>query len=464
MQRVRSANCAVVIARDALRANRHTAILLIDGRPFEALSSYFRERNKSLSSERHTARAVALLVDFIIARSFEFADTARKHELFTAFAHSLLYGSFSGAEDPTSLWWGARSSENTDALLQKVCDFSDWLVEKRGTEPLNPNRAPTYAERIRYWRRWNTFRYKSLLAHAATAPDNKHVSARTFSSPLTPLTTEGRPPYFPHERFGDLLTVGFRRRGTHASFWKQYCVRDMMIALLEHAGGVRPSEPFHIWVSDVLPNPNDPEEAVVRIYHPEDGWISHPDPKTGNIVTSNRKAYLQLYGLRPLNQETVYNGWKGNLVQKHGNYMPIFWYPKHYGRLFLKMFKIYIAYVRPLSLPHPWLFVTEAGLPMTAKSYRTLHDAAVRRIGLVPSKPAGTTPHGHRHAFGQLMQENVETGHIDKTVFKSVMHHRSLLSQEAYNATEWLRINDKLKALSEKYVDEYQGLVGEIPL
>lgn len=464
MHPVRSANCAEVIARDAPRANKHTAILLIDGRPFEALTASFRERNSSLSIERQIARAVSLLIDFIIARGSEFADTERKHELFNAFAHALLYGSFRGADDPTLLWWVASSSENTDALLQKVCAFSDWLVEKRGTEPLNPNRAATYAERIRYWRRWNTFRYKSLLSHAATAPDNKQISTRTFRRPSTPLTTEGRPPYFPHERFGDLITIGFRRRGTHASFWKQYCVRDMMVALLEHAGGVRPSEPFHIWVSDVLPNSNEPEEAFVRIYHPEDGWISYPDPQTGNIVTSSRKAYLQLHGLRPLNHETVYNGWKGNLVQKHGNYMPVFWYPKYYGRLFLKLFKVYIAYVRPLSLPHPWLFVTEDGLPMTAKSYRKLYDAAVRRMGLVPSKPAGTTPHGHRHAYGQLMQENVESGHIDKTIFKSVMHHRSVLSQEAYNATEWSRINDKLRKLSERYIDGYEYLVGEIPL
>jgi hypothetical protein len=464
MRSVRSANCAVVIARDRLRADKHTALLLVGDRPFEPLAAYFRERNKSLSVEKLTARAVALLIDFIVARDADFAEKSRRHELLNEFAHSLHQGSFSGADDPTSLWWVARSSENTKDLLEAVCSFSDWLIENRGTQPLNPYRAASHAERIQYWRRWNKFKYTSLLAHTHHKSHNEGISVRMFATPSSPLTTEGRPPYFPHERFADLLIRGFRRRGTHASFWKQYCVRDMMVALLLHGGGLRPSEPFHIWVNDIQADPHEPGRALVRVFHPEEGSISFPDAETGNIVTSSRKAFLQLQGLRPLNHQTVYNGWKGNLLQKHGKFMPVFWYPENYGRLFLKLFKIYINYVRPMSLGHPWLFVTEDRLPMTAKAYSTLHDAAVHRIGLTASKPAGTTPHGHRHAYGQRMQELLEAGHIDKKIFQVVMHHRSALSQEAYNGKEWGRVNDELRKLSISDDDAFSNLVGEIPL
>ncbi|MCH2841427.1 hypothetical protein K3V81_14775, partial [Listeria monocytogenes] len=52
---------------------------------------------------------------------------------------------------------------------------------------------------------------------------------------------------------------------------------------------------------------------------------------------------------------------------------------------------------------HPYLFVSAKedvkDAPYTIGAYRQLHGKAVRRIGLIPSKNSGTTPHGHRHAY-----------------------------------------------------------------
>jgi hypothetical protein len=445
---VPGATAVVVVVRDAARGGRHTALLLVCGKPFAWLSRYFREKNISLSRERAIARATSLLIDFIAARGKDFSDPAERRNLYNAFAHDLTYGTIRNAEDPTGLWWLPRSSDNVATLLDMACDFSDWLVRTRGTTELNPYRVASHAERIIFWRAWNQHKYKSLLAHIKDpeAVAERAAVARTFASPKKTSALFGRPPYFPHDRFDELLLTGFARRGRASGpIWQRLNLRDMMVALLLHAGGVRVSEPFHLWVHDVFADPHDPSMSVVRIYHPSDGAVSYRDPSTSKWVSTNRAAYLQLmFGRQPLNDETPHNGWKGNLLRSHGKYMPIVWHPSIYGRLFLTLFKLYINHVRPIGLNHPWLFVNEQGEPFTAKAYSKRHDSAVARIGLEVAKPLGTTPHGHRHSYGQRIQDAKDAGFIDTKGFKVVMHHRSDEAQQTYGERDFKQINESL--------------------
>ncbi len=55
------------------------------------------------------------------------------------------------------------------------------------------------------------------------------------------------------------------------SFLESYYWCDIAITILVHGGGIRHSEAYHIWVHDVMPDPYDPELALVRVYHPIDG-------------------------------------------------------------------------------------------------------------------------------------------------------------------------------------------------
>ena len=58
-------------------------------------------------------------------------------------------------------------------------------------------------------------------------------------------------------------------------------LRDILITMLMNFGGLRVSEPFHLFVHDVLPDPYHPDRAYVRVFLPEEGQ-PHPvwrDPR-----------------------------------------------------------------------------------------------------------------------------------------------------------------------------------------
>ena len=75
-------------------------------------------------------------------------------------------------------------------------------------------------------------------------------------------------------------------------------------------------------------------------------------------------------------------------------------------------------------------------------------EAAVRRIGLIPAKMEGTTPHGHRHAAGQRLND----AGVDPQIRQHVLHHKSIESQMVYtepNITKVTRILDEATTLLE---------------
>lgn len=432
---------------DASRAGRLTVLLLIDDQPFGPLAKYFRERNFSLASEDGYARAVGLFVDFMLANSDHFAEPARRGELFNSFAHAVMYGTLEGGNDRTGLWWLPRP--NFKHLVLPVIAFSDWLALRHGTKPLNPWRRASISEQIVFWRRWNLVSANSLLKHLKQSADAIPASnaARKHRLPDAGIRVQAEsPPSFPEEKFERLLVDGFCRPGKRASPfpWLRFNLRDMMTAVLMHGAGLRISEPFHIWLQDVFLDPHDPHIAHVRVFHPSGGEVETTSSHTGAKVTMSRAAYLQLNQMgKPLNQRGRRNGWKNNGVMRDGFYMPVFWYPTEWGRLFKVLFLLYLEYSRPSS-GLPWLFLTEDGQPMTAKAYAEQHSAAIARIGLVPRKRNGTTPHGHRHAFGQRLQDAADRGLIGSKTIQLCLHHNSVASQKVYTQRQTEIVNDQL--------------------
>nr|WP_282582710.1 tyrosine-type recombinase/integrase [Pseudomonas umsongensis] len=88
--------------------------------------------------------------------------------------------------------------------------------------------------------------------------------------------------------------------------------------------------------------------------------------------------------------------------------------------------------IRSRHARHPFLFVSQkdevAGDPYTVASYRQAHAKAVKRIGLTAGKDYGTTPHGHRHAYGQLLTN----AKVDPQLIQRCLHHKSLESQQVH--------------------------------
>ncbi|MDW5308678.1 site-specific integrase, partial [Acinetobacter baumannii] len=78
---------------------------------------------------------------------------------------------------------------------------------------------------------------------------------------------------FPEDQIERLIYLGFEKNG-------QYDYKSQAITMLMNYGGLRKSEIFHIYTSDITLNPNRPQEALVRVYHPELGIA--PDPHFKN--------------------------------------------------------------------------------------------------------------------------------------------------------------------------------------
>lgn len=69
----------------------------------------------------------------------------------------------------------------------------------------------------------------------------------------------------------DLLFQGFIVPGKQKSprIDERLNLRDILITMLLHYGGLRMSEPFHLYVHDVIHDDTAPGTALVKVYHPQ---------------------------------------------------------------------------------------------------------------------------------------------------------------------------------------------------
>lgn len=65
--------------------------------------------------------------------------------------------------------------------------------------------------------------------------------------------------------------VKFYKEGIGGAKDPRVAIRDKLILLLMHGGGLRESEALSLWVTDVFEDIDDPDTAVVRIYNEVEG-------------------------------------------------------------------------------------------------------------------------------------------------------------------------------------------------
>ncbi|MEZ2738003.1 gamma-mobile-trio recombinase GmtY [Comamonas jiangduensis] len=444
-----------LIVSDEERSGKPVHLIVANGTPVWPLFHYFQSRNLDFSTESTYAHAIGLLIDFMAAKAHEFAEVGDRSRMLNSFAHALLYGTIREGDDPTGLWWHARKQQRVKRLLSLVCEISDWLHQRYETDAINPfNRPASVAEQIAFWRRWNTAKSASLLNHVKNwaAAESTSKMARAVSLPGNVPIVADAPPAFPEEHVECLLFEGFMLSGGHRQTlpWMRWNLRDILITLLMHYGGLRVSEPMHLWVDDVFIDPNNPKAARVLVHHPSDGSYNHTDLLTGTLTSSTRADYLQVrYNRRPLTEVTGkgHAGWKNSLLTHRTRHaFEVFWFPQSIGELFLSLYRMYIQYVRPVSLNHPYLFVTQDGAPLGVGSFSKSHSSAVRRIDLEPVKELGTSPHGHRHAYGQRLKK----GGLSTKEIQVAMHHVSPSSQDVYTQSSATDVREAIETAMPK--------------
>ena len=112
----------------------------------------------------------------------------------------------------------------------------------------------------------------------------------------------------------------------------------------------------------------------------------------------------------------------------------------------MKLWVLYMAQRSRLRCDHPFAFVTETGKPFALNDFVGQHARAVERIGLLVGKMLGTSPHGHRHGYGQ----RITNYGLDPLARKKALHHKSLASQVVYTEPDIRKTNQIIEAASQR--------------
>lgn len=149
-------------------------------------------------------------------------------------------------------------------------------------------------------------------------------------------------------------------------------------------------------------------------------------------------------------------GWKGG-THDGPYYKQAYWFLPEYGEWFLNLWHCYLEQVVHVERDHPFAFINLSREPVgamyTLTQYNKAHAAACKRIGLTVSKALGTTPHGHRHAYGRRLSN----AGIDKALIRRFMHHASLESQDVYTQANTREALAALETAAQLLQDKYTG-------
>lgn len=393
-------------------------------------------RCRSRSWQDSASFAVQLLLEFMEATR-DFHDTPRA--LFTAFTDALYTGTFSNYVDPSGLWWQPRQPDDARKIICHITRFSDWLaaINEDNRLQLNPWRQANRHEERLNWAAYSHRRDKSFMSHLWSSRTQTRKS-RAVRSRVLPVERNTPAKAFSEEHLKSLLADGFRCRVRGSNCLID--LRNVLITYLMHYGGLRLSEALSLWVNDISVEAG---AIVVRVYHPEYGLA--PDGKT------NRAAYLQRqYGLEPRNllvkaKNPLFLGWKNCLItDPHRCCFEVFFYPSEAGFYFAELWRDYYLTQRVgprLGEAHPYAFTNKKGQPYSHRMFRRSHKLAIERIGLAYEKNLGTTPHGHRHAYGQRLAADGAT----PLVIKTAMHHTSIASSQIYTQPSPAQMRQSLR-------------------
>lgn len=436
---------------DKLRGKRPTCILLIGAEVYWPLTEYFRERNFSIESERAYSYAVYKFMSWLALKnsdsnglkSFSSVEvgngaSANLKDVFNSFLHDLQFGTIGSDGDSSGLWWKPANTKSVKASAKRIAEFSDWLAANHETTPINPlgNHA-SISNQIIAMKSFAQRKAHSMMAHAKSHESavNDAKITRPVSSPGKDAVFSENVAAFPLDKIDALLWKGFLNDDfkDDPRPWVKWNLRDILITMICLYGGCRESEPLHLWVEDVFEDPVDPESCQVLIHDPAQGLAEYIDPVSGRSAQTSRIDYLNRFcgGKRPLTMETGrrHSGWKGCLLtERKRKAFHVFWIDPDVGKLFNKLWRLYIMHSRPVQPKTPWAFLTKDGQPMGTLAYIDSFKKAVEKIGLECTKWNGTTPHGLRHRYGQWLNE---LG-VDSKEGQICMHHTSVSSQAVY--------------------------------
>lgn len=371
---VKKANVSVAIGETG--TSLYVPALLTPDGALTSLLDYFADRSqgRSLSWMNKVVRAVGLFVRYA---SVQPADTDPR-ALLRGFVECQYTGTVDNeGRDSTGLHWRPASEAVAGYTITLLGMFFEFLAASGAPEagPRTGRYDRLLAQcALRYRRDKTSLRY--------SRPADVH--ARSSSTSQVLLHDSGQRPAFPQHRLMDLLFEGFKA-GTRHDY------RCMLITLLLNGAGFAAFEPFHLHVTDVVPDPLKHDGASVRIPYP----LQQDERLIANFNGDDavlRAEYLRLRWASPS------HGSQGTAFRAN-------WHQPELEALFGRLWTSYMAQLAKVRRDHPFAFVNlrsgRRGAPYTVGQFNHAHAAACQRIGLQVARRFGTTLEGHRQAYEQ---------------------------------------------------------------
>ncbi|OTG96012.1 integrase [Acinetobacter sp. ANC 4654] len=412
-------------------------------KPFLEFILKLKRDGKSQSTVSNYTRATQLLLEYMNANPHGFSTP---QSMFETFSSRLYTGTISeDGLDPSGLYWLPHSKQVARLHIYALSQLTDWLAEKYDGVLMNPFiKADTHTQRLNYaaWFRKNQH---DFLGHIK----NKHINSTVrYVRSMQGKHSLGKQMQdaieFPENQF-----EAFYFKGLGGALDRRVALRDKLILLLMHGGGLRESEALHLWIEDVLIDPFNKNSVKVRIYHPEGGKA--PNNWRGRSGKTTRAAYLkEKYALSPRNDliGKKHVGWKSRVTDSKDEYLEVYWFPTIFGEVFRKLWQDYTRFMIGIERNHPYAFISfhrdHKGHPYTLNAFHDNYRKGLKRIGLKPSKADGLSPHSHRHSYGRRLRR----AGVQEIIIKKCLHHASLESQVIYTTPTAKEVTTSLNAAS----------------
>lgn len=417
---------------------------------FKELLSYFEMHSGySLSWQRQAARALGLFYDFCVVKAPIYKNDNNVADTLRGFIQCSIAG------DP-DLGWVPSKIRTIRKYVSYIMDFSRYL-ELEGILP-----KPTPKIHIEYFYRAFAIKQNSSLSHiinidkvakSSQAKSLDHI----FKFPKNASATSIKITQFPEELIESLLNQGFKLKNGEEN------IGAKMLTILMLFGGMRNSEPFHLWFNDINIFPKTGNLEIL-LHHPSDSNCNIPPYRK-----KTRYQYLQERKMLPRNHKnnlnSFYAGWK-NLALDNNLTTEIKIIHSDIEALFIDLYKKYMqqreiclrSYSAKNGHDHPFFFVktgdpNDLGAPLSMSSYiKSLKAASTRLNNLgynsLYGAENGISPHAMRHWFASMLTEVS----IDPKVIQTLMNHRSILSQEVYKSSTKRMIDKALSDIAHAYI------------
>ncbi|MBU5635113.1 hypothetical protein KOM00_00010 [Geomonas sp. Red69] len=457
------------------------------------LHEYFlAHRNMSLQWRRTTARSLGLFWDFVVQAETEaqnWSPTNIHRALFRLWCEALQFGTINPKTklDHLNLYWLSTSTRQAKNYVESLTSFLQWIYNNSqgtGNEfasstlvtvadntllnfPTNPKAATRFLIVACAMKNISLMHHlKDIQQDARRFEQIKSQELYCFGDSMgtSPFSKESYK-FTDPEIVASMMRVGFIKKPKATVPEEFEDITAKMIFLLQAFGGCRISEPYHLWFNDVVPEGRFSCKVFLR--HPANADTHFIGQKM------SRREYLACVGLLPRNEDdtsgSYHAGWKHLDVDKSFT-APVFWLHPGAEALFATLYTRYLAYReclmqerRKRGLPdHPFLFVSNGedrnagiskiGEPYSMTAFNKAWDKALRRVSkdlgieILKKKDDGTTPHGLRHFFGQVLSRSSQ----HPQVIRKSLRHRTVLSQGPYTAADFKRVNNALTVARDK--------------